>query len=74
MDGNGRTGRMLLNYILLKNDYPPVIIRKKSRKEYLEAMHSADNSNPLKNEKTDYSKLVKFISAELADEYWSLFI
>ena len=26
-DGNGRLSRLLMNYILLKNDLPPVIIR-----------------------------------------------
>ena len=25
-DGNGRTGRAIMNYYLIKNDYPPVII------------------------------------------------
>jgi len=30
MDGNGRTGRMILNYILLKNNYPPLIIHTKT--------------------------------------------
>ena len=30
-DGNGRTGRLLLNYELLKNDLPPVVISKDER-------------------------------------------
>ena len=34
MDGNGRTGRMLVNYILMNNHLPPTIIHKKTRKEY----------------------------------------
>ena len=39
-DGNGRTGRLLINYELLKNNLPPVIIPKDSRAEYFK--HIAD--------------------------------
>lgn len=37
-DGNGRVGRLLLNFILLKNDYPPINISFKDRKEYYNAL------------------------------------
>jgi len=43
-DGNGRVGRMLLNYILIKNRYYPIIIRKTHRNNYLKALEAADNS------------------------------
>ena len=33
-DGNGRTARLLMNLILMKSGYPPVIIRKEERLEY----------------------------------------
>jgi Fic family protein len=33
-DGNGRTGRLLLNYELLKNNLAPVVIPKDSRTNY----------------------------------------
>ena len=33
-DGNGRVGRLLLNYVLVKHDYPPIDIKLKDRKEY----------------------------------------
>lgn len=33
-DGNGRVGRLLLNYILIKNNYPPINILLKDRGEY----------------------------------------
>ena len=42
-DGNGRTGRLLLNYELLKNNIPPVVIRKEDRVKYFEFL-SNDNS------------------------------
>jgi Fic family protein len=33
-DGNGRVGRLLLNFILLKNKYPPINITLEDRAEY----------------------------------------
>jgi Fic family protein len=33
-DGNGRTGRLLINFELLKNNLPPAVIPKESRREY----------------------------------------
>lgn len=41
-DGNGRVGRLLLNYILMKNRYFPVIIRKTNRNSYIKALDAAD--------------------------------
>jgi len=41
-DGNGRAGRFLLNYILLKEGYFPLIIRKTHRNNYLKALDAAD--------------------------------
>lgn len=35
-DGNGRTGRLLINYELLKNDIAPVVISKDDRVKYFE--------------------------------------
>jgi Fic family protein len=35
-DGNGRTGRLLINYELIKNNLPPVIIQKEDRVKYFE--------------------------------------
>ena len=74
MDGNGRTGRMILNYILMKNNYPPMIIHKKVRKEYLEAMRIADKSGLEKVEIENYSRLVEFNAAEFIGSYWGLFL
>lgn len=35
-DGNGRTGRLIINYELLKNNLPPVVIPKDDRVKYFE--------------------------------------
>ena len=39
-DGNGRTGRLLINYELLKNDLPPVVIAKEDRVKYFEFLRN----------------------------------
>lgn len=41
-DGNGRTGRLLLNYELLKNNLPPVVIAKEDRVKYFEFIKNDD--------------------------------
>ena len=40
LDGNGRTGRLLLNLLLVRLGYPPAIIRKADRARYLAALGS----------------------------------
>lgn len=42
-DGNGRVGRLLLNYILMYKGYFPIIIRKTSRESYLKSLEVADH-------------------------------
>jgi Fic family protein len=41
-DGNGRISRLLMNYVLIKNDLPPVIIKSEDKRNYLQALHLAD--------------------------------
>ena len=43
-DGNGRTGRLLLNYELLKNNIPPVVISKEDRVTYFEILKNNDST------------------------------
>lgn len=44
-DGNGRTGRLLLNYELLKNDLPPIVIAKEDRVKYFEFLKNNDSKS-----------------------------
>ncbi len=74
MDGNGRTGRMLMNYILLRNKYPPLIIHKKTRVNYLEVLRKADKGELTKAEEEIYMPLVRFTSEEMTAGYWNLFL
>ncbi len=51
-DGNGRTGRALMNYFLMVMDCPPLVIREETRMEYfdsLEQYNSYENIEPLTN-------------------------
>jgi Fic family protein len=45
LDGNGRTGRLLLNLILVRLGYPPAIVFKNERTKYLDAMRKADKGD-----------------------------
>lgn len=54
-DGNGRTGRLLMNYILLKLRHPPVIIFEEDRKEYYAALEAYDTESRL-DHLTDFLK------------------
>jgi Fic family protein len=41
-DGNGRTGRMLMNYSLLQEGFPPLIIEKEATAIYIELLARQD--------------------------------
>jgi len=42
IDGNGRTARLLMNMILMKNGYPPAVILNLDRKKYYRVLKEAD--------------------------------
>ncbi|MDY0907585.1 Fic family protein [Pedobacter sp. CFBP9032] len=44
-DGNGRTARLLMNYVFAKNNLPLVIIKSAEKKDYLAALNRADTGN-----------------------------
>ena len=44
-DGNGRVGRFLINIILVKNHYPPLIVRTTVRKAYMSCLQAFDNGH-----------------------------
>ncbi len=48
-DGNGRTVRLIMNLLLMRNGFPPAIILKNDRKKYYDALNQANNG--------DYQKL-----------------
>ncbi len=42
-DGNGRTGRLIMNILLMRTSYPLAIILKNDWKKYYRVLQSADN-------------------------------
>ncbi|MFA5141770.1 MAG: Fic family protein [Candidatus Woesearchaeota archaeon] len=47
-DGNGRVGRLLLNYVLLHHGYPPVNIRFKDRTWYYKTLRIFDRTGDVR--------------------------
>lgn len=45
IDGNGRTARLLMNLLLLRDGYPPTIILKTDRRQYYRVLALADSGN-----------------------------
>jgi Fic family protein len=60
-DGNGRISRLLMNYILIKNNLPPIVIKSIDKRNYLSALNSADTG--------DLDSFIKYIAQQLI---WSL--
>lgn len=57
-DGNGRLARLLMNLILMKDGFPPCIIRNENRKQYLSELGKVDNTK-------NFDSFILFISQEL---------
>lgn len=74
MDGNGRVGRMLMNYILINKGHPPLIIQKKHRLEYLNKLNKADKTDLNKADPKNYKELVEFVAKETIENYWNIFL
>lgn len=65
-DGNGRTGRLLMNYFLLLHDHPPIIIHEEDRKAYYHGLEQFDES-------IEISELVEFLSHQ-TEKTWDKFL
>ena len=57
-DGNGRVGRTLLNYWLMLNDHPPLIIYDEDKQDYFDALQRYDEDEMLE-------PLVDFLQKEI---------
>ncbi len=44
-DGNGRTARLVMNWILMRKRFPPVIIDVRNKEEYYRVIEAADAGN-----------------------------
>lgn len=61
VDGNGRVGRLLMNFILHKNKFPMINIPKKRKFKYYEVLQNAQYKN-------DLNSFVKFLIGILRKE------
>jgi Fic family protein len=66
LDGNGRTGRLLLNLILVRMGYPPAIVFKNERSRYLDAMRKADA--------VDFGPLGELIARAVTDNLYKFVV
>ncbi|MEP6631009.1 MAG: Fic family protein [Lapillicoccus sp.] len=70
IDGNGRTGRLALNLLLVRLGYPPIVVLKQQRTAYLTALQKADldDVGPLGEllARAMYDNLNRFIVPNLA--------
>lgn len=69
IDGNGRTGRLLLSLILVRLGYPPVIVLKRERPTYLSAKQKSDGEHGPLGEllaRAMYDNLNRFIVPAVA--------
>ena len=57
-DGNGRTGRLVMNFELMKAGYPICIIKNEDRLEYYESLNEAQANN-------NYDEIIKFVEENL---------
>ncbi len=58
-DGNGRTGRLLMNYFLILHYHPPIIIHEEDRRSYFEALEAWDSLQ-------DLAPLIAFLKEQTA--------
>jgi Fic family protein len=66
LDGNGRTGRLVLNLLLIRLGYPPAIIYKGDRTRYLKALRRADQG--------DYGVLGEFLARAVLDNLYKFIV
>lgn len=68
VDGNGRTSRLVMNLVLIKTGYLPIIIKNDYKLEYYEALDKAH----VENEYTDFIKMTVDLEIEMINRYKSL--
>ncbi|MEG1256843.1 Fic family protein [Clostridium sp.] len=54
IDGNGRSARLLMNLILMRNGYPITVIKNENRDEYMKALEKASTTG----DKSDFITIV----------------
>lgn len=68
-DGNGRTGRMLANLMLIQKSFPPLIVENKKRLKYYDVLSKGHKANLTGVDVKLYNPIVKFFYDELIATY-----
>ena len=74
-DGNGRIARLLVNYVLVRYNYPMIIIQTKDKNSYLGALNLCDVESglePVKGAYSEISKIQPFVNYLTTQLIWSL--
>ena len=66
IDGNGRTGRLILNFMLMQNGYPPINVKFADRRKYYEGFEMYYKNG-------DSAPMVKMI-AQYIEEQLNLYL
>lgn len=53
-DGNGRTARLMMNYILFSADFPPCVVYIEDRAEYISVLRQANDHAQMNKQFTDF--------------------
>ena len=59
-DSNGRTARLLINYELIKNNYPPVLINESQKISYYAMLEEINTNTDYLNKPLDYGDIKIF--------------
>lgn len=65
IDGNGRTARLLMNFEVMKNGYPPIIIKTEQRHKYYDTL----DEGAMTGNYTEFVKIVAKQAVEMIDLY-----
>lgn len=60
IDGNGRTARLLVNLELMKEGFPPIVIKVENRLDYYKALDKAHTEK-------DYNDFIRLVKVEAED-------
>lgn len=60
-DGNGRTARLVMNWVLMKRGFPPVVIDTRNKERYYSMIEKADAGN--------HRPFAEFLAAQMLEQY-----
>lgn len=65
IDGNGRTSRLIMNFEVMKEGFPPIIIKKENRNNYYDAL----DKGAATKDYTDFINMLIDLEIEILNKY-----